>query len=169
MIAVGTQAPDFEGPTADGGHLRLSELRGRPVVLYFFPKAGTFGCTRESLEFANRYSTLHHRGVHVVGVSVDDIREQREFALRCALPFPLVSDSKKEIARRFGVLGSFGYAKRVTFLIDADGRVVQVIDAMLPGSHASQAVARFAAGSGAAERPPPPSDAAGYSAPSRSK
>ena len=172
MLAVGEDAPDFEGPTADGGRLKLSELRGQPVVVYFFPKAGTLGCTRESLELADRFPALRAAGVHVVGVSVDRAEDLRAFSQRCALPFPLVSDTDKSMARRFGVLSPFGFAKRVTFVLGPEGRVLQVIDALLPGAHASLAAARFLS-----DRPGPKgtspaardAESADYSVPSRSK
>ncbi|MCI4340687.1 MAG: peroxiredoxin [Thermoplasmata archaeon] len=135
MLARGDLAPDFEAPTADGGLLKLSAFRGGPVVLYFFPKAGTAGCTRESIGFAGLFPALAPRGVRVIGVSVDDANHQHRFAEDCSLPFPLVADPGKEIARRYGVLGAFGLARRVTFLLDGEGRVDEVVDSVLPGPH----------------------------------
>ena len=135
MLARGALAPDFEAPTADGSLLRLSSLRGGPVVLYFYPKAGTAGCTRESIGFAGLFPALAPRGVRVVGVSVDDADRQHRFAEDCSLPFPLVADPGKAIARLYGVLGAFGLARRVTFLLDADGRVSDIVDSFLPGPH----------------------------------
>ena len=145
MLAVGEVAPEFEAATADGRRLRLSELRGRTVVLYFFPKAGTLGCARESRELARRFPELSRVGAEIVGVSVDSVEDLREFAVDCSLPFPLVSDSDKSIARRYGVLGAFGVAKRVTFLVGVDGRIIQVIDSLLPAAHAGRAATRLLA------------------------
>ena len=162
MLSVGDAAPDFEGDTAAGGRIRLSGLRGRPVVLYFYPKARSLGCTRESIGFAHYYSAFQRAGVEVVGVSVDDVAAQSRFTEECSLPFPLVADAQKEIARRYGVLGAFGMARRVTFLLDASGHVIEVVDTLLPGPHVRQARARFLGGAvegGAAPAAvgPPPS------------
>ena len=135
MLAPGDLAPDFEVPASDGRRLRLSAYRGAPVVLYFFPKAGTPGCTRESLGFADMFPMLAGKGISVIGVSVDDADRQRRFVEDCSLPFPLVADLGKEIARKFGVLGMFGLARRVTFVIDSDGRVAEIVDSLLPVAH----------------------------------
>lgn len=145
MIAVGDVAPDFEGQTDRGDVLRLSGLRGHPVVLYFYPKASSLGCTRESQEFAHRYPAFRERNVQIVGVSVDDVASQRRFQERCSLPFPLVADADREISRSYGVLGAFGLARRVTFVLDAQGRVAHVVDSIFPAPHAN-GVARWLLG-----------------------
>ena len=157
MLEAGSEAPDFEGTTATGTRLKLSSLRGRPVVLYFYPKAGTLGCTAEARSFADYYPALRERGVEVVGVSVDDVARQGAFAQKCSVPFPLVADADRSIARRFGVLGAFGVARRVTFLLDADGRVMRVVESVLPGRHVAEAREAFLAGPAvgdARDRPP---------------
>ncbi|MCI4331427.1 MAG: peroxiredoxin [Thermoplasmata archaeon] len=146
MLIPGELAPDFEAPTTHGAKLRLSSLRGRSVVLYFYPKAGSMGCTSESKEFAHHFPAFQDRGVDIVGVSVDSAVDQVAFASECSLPFPLVSDSDKEVARLFGVLGAFGHAKRVTFLINPDGRIREVIEAILPRPHVDRAVRAFLGG-----------------------
>jgi peroxiredoxin Q/BCP len=125
MIAVGDTAPDFVAPNQDGTSFRLSSLKGSPLVLYFYPKADTPGCTIESKGFRDVYPEFKSRGVQVVGVSVDDCPEQKAFAQKYGLPFPLIADSKKSVAGAYGVLGPRGTARRVTFLIDAQGKVVQ--------------------------------------------
>ncbi len=135
MIARGERAPDFEGRSSSGETLSLSSLRGRPLILYFFPKSGTPGCTRESLEFATLHRDFEQRGIGIVGVSVDSTEDLREFQEHCKLPFPLISDHERTIAREYGVLGALGYAKRVTFYIDPEGRVSDVIEGFLPGPH----------------------------------
>jgi thioredoxin-dependent peroxiredoxin len=135
VLARGDLAPDLEAPSSAGAPLRLSSLKGAPVVLYFYPKASTAGCTRESLGFADLYPSLAKSGAHVVGVSVDDLEHQNKFSEECSLPFPLVADPGKEIARRYGVLGAFGLARRVTFVLDKDLRVSEVVESFLPGPH----------------------------------
>jgi thioredoxin-dependent peroxiredoxin len=143
MIASGEPAPDFEAPDQDGAPFRLSSLRGSPVVLYFYPKADTPGCTLESKGFQEHLAEFGGRGVRVVGVSVDDCPAQRAFADKYGLKFPLVADRSKAVAKSYGVLGPSGVARRVTFLIDTSGQVVEVIDGSSPEPHVARARARF--------------------------
>ncbi len=143
MIAQGSAAPDFEAPTSTGQNLRLSGLRGKAVVLYFYPKSFTSGCTIETKEFANLYPRLQAHGVEVLGVSIDDAPTQKAFAEDCHANFPIVADSTKAIARAYGVLGLTGLAKRVTFFVDPGGTVVDVVESLRPGPHTERAVQRF--------------------------
>ena len=143
MLQPGDIAPDFEGISTRGSGFRLSSLPNGPVILYFYPRAGSLGCTYESIGFAKVFPALHERGVSVVGVSVDSLSDQRKFLETCALPFPLVADSDQAIARRFGVLGAFGLSRRVTFLLDENRRVLQVVDSMRPGVHVTAARRTF--------------------------
>lgn len=145
MLAVGQEAPDFSGTIADGSRLTLSSLRGRPVVLYFYPKANTTGCTLEARGFTEHYPEFQRAGVAIVGVSVDSTEAQKSFADKCSIPFPLVADRDKSIARQYGVLGLLGIAKRVTFFLDANGRVTDVVEGMMPGPHVQRALTKFAA------------------------
>lgn len=144
MLAVGESAPEFEGRATNGETVRLGDLKGRPFVLYFYPKAGTSGCTREANEFARHYPEFERAGVAVLGVSVDRMEAQERFADDCHLPFPLIADDDRTIARRFGVLGLLGMARRVTFWIGPDGKIEDVISGMLPGPHVRGALARLA-------------------------
>lgn len=143
MIAAGDTAPDFTAPNQDGTPFRLSSLRGSPVVLYFYPKADTPGCTIESKGFRDVHSQYAARKVHIVGVSVDDCPAQKAFAEKYGLPFPLIADTTKSVATAYGVLGPRGSARRVTFLIDPQGKVVEVVDASSPDPHLERARARF--------------------------
>ena len=142
-IPVGAMAPEFAAPRQDGSLLRLSEYRGRPLILYFFPRAGTPGCTREAEGFAERYRELQASGVEVVGISTDPVERQARFAADCRVPFPLLSDADHAIARSYGVLGLLGLSKRVTFVLSADGVVIDVISGFLPGPHVRSAIDRF--------------------------
>ena len=126
MVQVGEPVPDLELETT-AGKVRLSQLRGRKVVLYFFPKAFTMGCTRELKRFAELYEEFKKAGAEVIGVSVDSLETQRKFAERHGARFPLASDAKKEVSKAFGVLRALGMAERVTFVIGPDGVVRQVI------------------------------------------
>jgi thioredoxin-dependent peroxiredoxin len=146
MIAPGAPAPDFEAPTSKGQNLKLSALRGKSVILYFYPKAFTSGCAMETHTFGELYPRLSSQGVEVVGVSVDDVEKQTAFAADCKADFPLVADRNKEIAKSYGVLGTFGLAKRVTFYIDPTGTVSEVVESMRPGAHTSKAVDKYLQG-----------------------
>ena len=142
MLAVGATAPQFTGTTSDGSVFSLASTRGRSVVLYFYPKADTPGCTAEARGFTEHYEEFRRKGITVVGVSVDNVAAQRSFVEKCQIPYPLVADHDKSIARQYGVLGLLGYAKRVTFFIDPDGRVAQVVEGMTPGPHLKAALER---------------------------
>ncbi|HYA58659.1 MAG TPA: peroxiredoxin [Thermoplasmata archaeon] len=143
MVAVGEVAPEFEAPDQDGTLLKLSSLRGSPVVLYFYPKADTPGCTMESKGFQQQLGAYVAKGVRVVGVSTDPASDQKAFAARYGLKFPLLSDQPKQISQRYGVLGPRGTARRVTFLLDGEGRVLEVVDSSSPDLHLERAKARF--------------------------
>jgi thioredoxin-dependent peroxiredoxin len=135
VLGVGDLAPDFSLASTDGTPHALSSYRGRPVIVYFFPKANTSGCTVETRGFSERYAQLQRAGMELIGVSVDSAETQAAFAEKCGSKFPMLGDRNKEIARKYGVLGFLGMAKRVTFLIDAEGRVREVVESLLPGPH----------------------------------
>lgn len=155
MIEAGTSAPDFQGTTQDGEPISLASYRGRPVVLYFYPKANTSGCTAEALGFAEHYAEFHSEGIEVIGVSVNSVKDQKSFAEKCRLPFPLVADQDKSIARLYGVIGMLGIAKRVTFFVNAEGQVVERVDGILPGRHVQRAIERLSESDPSESGPPP--------------
>nr|WP_245534158.1 peroxiredoxin [Thermofilum pendens] len=127
VVSVGEQAPDFEAEST-GGVFRLSSLRGRRVVLFFFPKAFTPGCSRELSEFSELYEEFKRLGAEVVGVSADKVNTLRKFAKRYNAAFNLVSDPSLEVAGKYGVVGRSGKtAERVTFVIDEQGVVRAVL------------------------------------------
>jgi thioredoxin-dependent peroxiredoxin len=139
MIAPGDLAPAFTGTTQDGSTFDSASLRGQPYVLYFYPKANTTGCSVEARGFAQHYPALQRAGIAVVGVSVDSVEDQKSFADKCGVPFPLLADRDRSVARAYGVLGFLGVAKRVTFFVGADGRVTEVVQGLLPGPHIRRA------------------------------
>ena len=145
MIGIGETAPEFEARDSRGELFKLSSLRGSNVILYFFPKAFTGGCTMETKQFAALSPSLWERGAQVVGISIDTAETQRKFADSCQAPFPIVSDDTKAIARSYGVLSFVGVTKRVTFYIDKDGIVRDVVSSLLPGPHVSRAKELFIA------------------------
>ncbi len=135
MIAVGAPAPEFEALDSKGQTFRLSSLRGKRVILYFFPKAFTSGCTLETRQFGEIAPALSAKGAEVVGISVDTAETQGRFATECHASFPILADPTKSIARQFGVLSFLGMAKRVTFFLDEGGVVRDVVSSLLPGPH----------------------------------
>ncbi|HLM92097.1 MAG TPA: peroxiredoxin [Thermoplasmata archaeon] len=144
MVEVGELAPDFSAPTESGKPLMLSSLRGRPVILYFFPKANSPGCTVETCAFADNFPKFDAAGYAIVGVSVDPVSAQAEFASRCEVQFPLVADTTRSIARAYGVLGFLGFARRVTFFLGPDGIVQEIVSAIGPSPHIDRALERAA-------------------------
>lgn len=141
---MGDRAPDFTLPTADGGRVRLSELRGRQaVVLYFYPKDETSGCTAEACAFRDAYEVFTSAGAQVIGVSRDSEASHHAFASHHRLPFVLLSDPDRKVHALYGVtrwLGLLG--GRVTFVIDRDGIVRHVFDSQLQATrHVREALA----------------------------
>lgn len=153
VTGPGDPAPDFTATSADGAQVSLRDFRGHPLVLYFYPKAGSPGCTRETEAFVRAYDDLRRAGVSVVGVSVDTTRAQALFSERCRVPFPLVADHDGSVARSYGVLGLLGLARRVTFMVDADGAVLEVVRSPFPSVHSRRAAARWRLPSGGSRRP----------------
>jgi thioredoxin-dependent peroxiredoxin len=158
VLSVGDPAPDFTAPAASGKMFQLSSLRGRPVILFFFPRANSLGCTIETRAFADHYAEIESAGVSVVGVSVDPIGAQKVFATKCDVAFPLVSDGDKSVAKAYGVLGFLGFARRVTFFLDSAGTVQEVVEAIGPNPHVKRALERIGrtAEAGSLSAGPPP-------------
>ncbi|MGH9389604.1 MAG: peroxiredoxin [Vicinamibacteria bacterium] len=140
MLGAGDVAPDFESVDQDGHAFRLSSLRGRWAILYFYPKDETTGCTAEACAFRDNLEAFRALGTEVVGVSTQDRESHRRFAQRHGLNFRLVADPDKRIARAFGALGFLGLAKRVSFLVDGDGRIRDAYRSEIsPTSHVDHA------------------------------
>ena len=145
MIQTGEQAPDFELPDQDGNPVRLSALRGRPVVLYFYPKADTPGCTTQACGIRDHRADYEAAGVTVLGVSPDPVDAIRAFHDKQDLNFTLLADADHAVAEQYGTWGEKSmYGKtymgvhRSTFIIDADGTVVHVIPKASPKTHDDQ-------------------------------
>jgi len=142
------QAPDFELPDQDGNRVRLSELRGRKVVLYFYPKDDTSGCTTQACELRDRTAEFDARGAVVLGVSPDPVDSHRKFADKFDLPFTLLADTDHSVAEAYGVWkekSMYGRkymgVERTTFVIGEDGRIVKVLEKVKPAEHADDVLA----------------------------
>ena len=147
MIREGQKAPDFALPSSDGGRVRLSDLKGKTVVLYFYPKDSTPGCTREACSFRDSQARLKRRGVVVLGVSPDSLTSHDKFREKYSLNFPLLSDADKAIARKYGAFGEkVLYGKRTmgiirsTFVIDGSGVVRRVFPKVKVDGHVEEVV-----------------------------
>jgi len=143
VVEEGKEAPDFELASDTGERVRLSDLRGRPVVLYFYPKDATPGCTTQACSFRDAYGEFEERGVVVLGVSPDTEASHASFKAKHGLPFTLLADPDHEVAERYGVWvektmygkTSMGI-KRSTFVIDQDGKVARAMLGVKPDNHA---------------------------------
>jgi peroxiredoxin Q/BCP len=156
VIEEGTPAPDFDLVSDSGERVRLSGLRGSPVVLYFYPKDDSPGCTTEACEFRDEYSRFQQRGAVVLGVSPDDEASHVRFKEKYSLPFTLLADSDHKTAeeygvwveknmygkKRMGMKNMYGKKrmgiKRSTFVIDADGNVARAMYGVKPEGHADE-------------------------------
>ncbi|MCS7082660.1 MAG: peroxiredoxin [Bacteroidetes bacterium] len=133
---VGDPAPDFEAPATSGKTIRLRDLKGSWVVLYFYPKAFTPGCTAQSCALRDGYAEIQKLGAVILGVSLDDLETQKRFKAEHRLPFELLSDVDKKIAGAYGVLAPMGlFAQRKTFIIDPEGRIAYVFDKVDAAKH----------------------------------
>ena len=132
---VGEHAPDFEAKDEQGKTVSLASFRGKPVVLYFYPKDDTPGCTAEACSFRDSMSILRDRGIVVLGVSVDSEESHARFTSKYKLNFTLLADTKKNIVRAYGVESPFGTAKRMTFIIGPDGIIKYVFPRVSTKTH----------------------------------
>ncbi len=133
FLSPGKKAPDFNLPSSEGGKLKLSSLRGSPVVLYFYPKDDTPGCTKEACAFRDQHAALKKLGAKILGISADDIASHEKFRDKFELNFPLLADVDHQVAEKYGAWREKNmYGKksmgiqRSTFLIDPDGKIAKV-------------------------------------------
>ena len=145
MVEEGKPAPDFELLSDSGENVKLSDLRGKPVVLYFYPKDDTPGCTTQACGIRDVYGELEREGAVVLGVSPDDERSHVKFKQKYDLPFTLLADSDHHVAEQYGVWAEksmYGRKymgnERTTFIIDSGGRVAAVLRKVKPATHDEQ-------------------------------
>jgi thioredoxin-dependent peroxiredoxin len=148
MIKEGRKAPDFKLPATDGTEIKLSALRGQPVVLYFYPRDNTPGCTREACAFQACMASIKRTGATVLGVSPDSVASHEKFRKEHKLRFPLLADTDKKVATKYGAWGEkVMYGKKVTgmirstFVIDGEGTVRKVFPRVRVDGHAEQVLA----------------------------
>ncbi|MFY9552763.1 MAG: thioredoxin-dependent thiol peroxidase [Thermoanaerobaculia bacterium] len=152
LLSVGDKAPAFQTTNQDGEKVSLSDFKGQKVVLYFYPKDDTPGCTKEACSFRDGWSKFRKKKIAVLGVSADDEKSHKKFAEKFSLPFPLLADTDRKIVKDYGVWGEkslygrkFMGIHRVTYLIDENGRIAAVWPKVKPDGHADELLA--AAGS----------------------
>jgi len=153
LLTAGTPAPDIEARQQDGSPLRLSDLRGRHVLVYFYPKDDTPGCTAEACSLNDSLDDFTSAGADVIGVSTDSWESHTRFRNKYGLRFALASDSARQISAAYGVGRSAGVLpmlKRVSFLVGPDGTVAQVWQSVDPKSHAAEVLTAVQRGSGSA-------------------
>jgi thioredoxin-dependent peroxiredoxin len=150
MLKPGDAAPDFTAPTDGGGEVSLAALRGKKVVLYFYPKDDTPGCTTEACDFRDRSAEFEAKGAVVLGVSPDSVKSHDKFKKKHSLPFPLVADEDHAIAEAYGAWQEKSmYGKkymgiqRSTFLIDEQGRIAEVWDKVKVAGHADDLLGKL--------------------------
>ena len=139
-LAVGTDAPAFTVKDTNGNTVSLSNFAGKTVVLYFYPKDDTPGCTKQACSFRDSMSNYQNKDVVVLGVSADDEASHQQFTQKYNLNFPLLADTDKSLIQAYDVDGG-GYAKRVTYVIDGNGKVIHVDSSVNTSSHASDVLA----------------------------
>ena len=148
MVEEGQQAPDFELPSDSGERIRLSDLRGKPVVLYFYPRDDTPGCTKQACGIRDAWGEYRARGAVVLGVSPDDEASHVKFKEKYSLPFTLLADPDHAVAAEYGAWGQKkNYGKtyegiiRSTFVIGPDGTLVKALRNVKPDGHAERVLA----------------------------
>ena len=150
-LAEGSTAPDFTMRDAKGNVFRLSDLKGKKnAVVYFYPRDFTPGCTTEAAEFSKDYGKFADAGIEIVGISPDSEDSHDKFREKMGIPYPLVSDTEKDVAKSYGVFGKktfmgreFMGVKRSTFLVDKSGKVIKAFDKVKPAGHSKEVLESF--------------------------
>ena len=148
VLSSGIKAPEFTLPDENGDVRRLSDYRGQQVVLYFYPKDDTPGCTTEACNFRDDYSAYQDAGVVILGISPDSPKKHTQFKEKYALPFSLLADEAHEVCELYGVWGrkkfmgrEYDGVFRTTYLIDGEGEIVKVFENVKPADHSEEVLA----------------------------
>ncbi len=150
MLKTGDVAPDFTVKNQNGEDVKLSELRGQKVVLYFYPKDDTPGCTKEACSFRDNFSILTDKNIKILGVSIDDEKSHQKFIAKYELPFALLTDASHAVADAYGSYGekqfmgkTYDGVLRKTFLIDETGKIKKIFDKVKVAEHAAEVLQAF--------------------------
>lgn len=150
MLQEGDNAPDFDAKDQDGNNVKLSDFRGKRVVLYFYPKDDTPGCTKEACSFRDANDVYAEKNIKVLGVSTDDESSHRKFISKFNLPFTLLADTDKKIVNDYGVYGEknmygrkYMGVNRKTFLIDEQGKIKKIFNKVDVSEHADEVLKAF--------------------------
>ena len=150
MVKEGTTAPSFKTTDANGEPVNLKDFRGKKVVLYFYPKDDTPGCTKEACSFRDAFSKFKKQGITILGVSPDSEKSHQKFTAKYKLPFTLLADTDHSIADAYGVYGEKKFMgrtymgiHRTTFLIDEKGKIKKVFEKVKPEDHADEVLGAF--------------------------
>ncbi|HSV33352.1 MAG TPA: thioredoxin-dependent thiol peroxidase [Pyrinomonadaceae bacterium] len=150
VLKEGDKAPDFTVRDGEGKTVKLKDFRGKKVVLYFYPKDDTPGCTREACAFRDAFGKYKRRGIEVLGVSLDTEASHKKFAAKFDLPFRLLADTDKAISEAYGTYGEKKFMgrkymgnHRMTFLIDEKGKIKKIFDKVKPDEHAEEVLEAF--------------------------
>jgi len=143
MLAAGTPAPEFDLKAHDGSRVRLSSLRGKKIVLWFFPKADTPGCTMQGSSFRDHHGDFTSRGVQILGCSFDTVADNKAFADKFGFPFPLLCDTTREVGLAYGACSttSAKNARRITYVIDENGVIAHALPDVDPTTHIARVLA----------------------------
>lgn len=149
-LKEGDKAPDFSVHDAEGSTVKLKDLRGRKVVLYFYPKDDTPGCTKEACAFRDGFAKFKRRGIEVLGVSLDNEKSHQKFIKKFDLPFRLLADTDRVISEAYGTYGEKKFMgrtymgnHRMTFLIDEKGKIKKIFNKVKPEDHAEEVLKAF--------------------------
>ena len=150
MLSVGDAVPDFSLKDAEGKTVKKSDLKGKKYVVYFYPKDFTPGCTTEAAEFARDYKKFKSSDIEIIGISPDDVDSHKKFGEKMEVPFILLADTEKEIAKKFGVWGKKQFmgreymgVNRTTFLVDEKGKILKVFEKVKAAGHAQEVLEIF--------------------------
>ncbi len=143
MLKAGDNAPNFTVMTHEGKPLSLSSLRGRKILLWFYPQAATPGCTAEGCSIRDQYNYFEENGIVVLGVSFDSVEDNAAFAQKFGFPFTLLCDTERKVGLAYGACGSpkAGYAERISYVIDEQGKILRAYPQVDPRIHAAEVLA----------------------------
>lgn len=144
-LKIGSKAPAFKGKDQDGNTISLSDFKGKKLIIFFYPKDNTPGCTAEACSLRDNYALLQKNGFELLGISVDDEKSHQKFITKHSLPFPLLADTDQKVVNTYGVWveksmygRTYMGTARKTFIIDADGKISNIIEKVDTKDHATQ-------------------------------